>query len=205
MFGVEKNDWNSYLEYQSMKQELEDSEPNREAQLLYGNEGRFGIYQLKDTEETRDIRFMSMDYLEMKGIPVSRENYTLVYTGELREGMSLEDIYTQFNVDHPADFTGHSLSVSDVVVLHQDGENTSHYVDSVGYREDTGVHKRIAVSAEISSEKGSVMETAAEVPEGMAEENVVAEPDADKVSYYVIEDLSTWADEQPGKKQIRAF
>ena len=66
LFGVEKGDWSAYLEYQSMKQELEDSEPNREAQLLYGNESRFGIYQLKDTEETRDIRFMNMDYLEKK-------------------------------------------------------------------------------------------------------------------------------------------
>ena len=60
-----------------MKQELEDSEPNREAQLLYGNEGRFGIYRIKDSAETRDIRFMDMDYLEKEGIPVSRENYTL--------------------------------------------------------------------------------------------------------------------------------
>ena len=85
LFGVEKNDWDAYLEYQSMKQELDDSEPNREAQLLYGNEGRFGIYQLKDTEETRDIRFVAMDYLEMKGIPVSKENYELVYTGEMKE------------------------------------------------------------------------------------------------------------------------
>ena len=119
---------------------------------------------------------MAMDYLEMKGIPVSRENYTLVYTGELREGMSLEDIYTRFNIDHPADFTGHSLSVSDVVVLHQDGENTSHYVDSVGYREIPEFTKELSVSAEISSEKSSVMEET-------AEENVVAEPDNDRVSY----------------------
>ena len=169
LFGVEKDDWSAYLEFQSMKQELEDSEPNREAQLLYGNEGRFGIYQLKDTEKTRDIRFMSMDYLEMKGIPVSRENYELVYTGELAEGMSLEDIFTKFNIDHPADFTGHSLSVSDVVVLHQDGENTSHYVDSVGYREVPEFTRETALSAEVSEEKDSVMETAAEVPEGMAE------------------------------------
>ena len=65
LFGVEKDDWSAYLEFQSMRQELEDSEPNREAQLLYGNEGRFGIYQLKDTEKTRDIRFMSMDYLSL--------------------------------------------------------------------------------------------------------------------------------------------
>ena len=205
LFGVEKSDWNAYLEYQSMKQELEDSEPNREAQLLYGNESRFGIYQLKDTEETRDIRFMNMDYLEKEGISVSRENYTLVYTGEFTEGMSLEDIYTKFNIDHPADFTGHSLSVSDVVVLHQDGENTSHYVDSVGYREIPEFTKELSVSAEVSAEKAPVMEETAEIPEGAAEENTAAEPDNDKVSYYVIEDLSTWAENSPEKSRLERF
>ncbi len=210
MFGVEKSDWSAYLEYQSMKQELEDSEPNREAQLLYGNESRFGIYQLKDTEETRDIHFMNMDYLEREGIPVSRENYTLVYTGELKEGMSLEDIYTQFNIDHPADFTGHSLSVSDVVVLHQDGENTSHYVDSVGYREIPEFTKELSVSAEISTEKDAVREETAEIPaeaaaEHTAAENTMAEPDNDKVSYYVIEDLSTWAENSPEKSRLERF
>ena len=205
LFGVEKGDWSAYLEYQSMKQELEDSEPNREAQLLYGNESRFGIYQLKDTEETRDIRFMNMDYLEKEGIPVSRENYTLVYTGEFTEGMSLEDIYTKFNINHPADFTGHSLSVSDVVVLHQDGENTSHYVDSVGYREIPEFTKELSVSAEVSAEKAPVMEETAEIPEGAAEENTAAEPDNDKVSYYVIEDLSTWAENSPDKSRPERF
>ena len=205
LFGVEKGDWSAYLEYQSMKQELEDSEPNREAQLLYGNESRFGIYQLKDTEETRDIRFMNMDYLEKKGIPVSRGNYTLVYTGEFTEGMSLEDIYTKFNIDHPADFTGHSLSVSDMVVLHQDGENTSHYVDSVGYREIPEFTKELSVSAEVSAEKAPVMEETAEITEGAAEENTVVEPDSDKVSYYVIEDLSTWAENSPDKSRLERF
>ena len=205
LFGVEKGDWNAYKEYQSMKQELEDSELNREAQLLYGNEGRFGIYQLKDSAETRDIRFMDMDYLEKEGIPVSRENYTLVYTGELKEGMSLEDIYTKFNIDHPADFTGHSLSVSDVVVLHQDGENTSHYVDSVGYREIPEFTKELSVSAEISTEKDAVREETAEIPAETAEEHTAAEPDNDKVSYYVIEDLSTWAENSPEKSRLERF
>lgn len=205
LFGVEKSDWSAYLEYQSMKQELEDSEPNREAQLLYGNESRFGIYQLKDTEETRNIRFMNMDYLEREGIPVSRENYTLVYTGELKEGMSLEDIYTQFNIDHPADFTGHSLSVSDVVVLHQDGENTSHYVDSVGYREIPEFTEELSVSAEVTAEKAAVIKETAEIPEGAAAENTAAEPDDDKVSYYVIEDLSTWAENSPEKSKLERF
>ncbi len=205
LFGVEKGDWNAYKEYQSMKQELEDSEPNREAQLLYGNEDRYGIYQLKDSAETRDIRFMDMDYLEKEGIPVSRENYTLVYTGELTEGMSLEDIYTKFNIDHPADFTGHSLSVSDVVVLHQDGENTSHYVDSVGYREIPEFTKELSVSAEIAAEKDAVREETAEILAEAAAENTMAEPDNDKVSYYVIEDLSTWAENSPEKSRLERF
>ena len=205
LFGVEKGDWNAYKEYQSMKQELEDSEPNREAQLLYGSEGRYGIYQLKDSEEIRDIRFMDMDYLERDGIPVSRENYTLVYIGELKEGMSLEDIYIKFNTDHPADFTGHSLSVSDVVVLHQDGENTSHYVDSVGFKEIPEFTKELSVSSEISTEKDAVIGETVEIPEGVAEENAAAEPDNDKVSYYVIEDLFTWAENSPEKSRLERF
>lgn len=115
--------------------ERKESPANREAQLLLGSEDRFGIYQLKDTEEARDIHFMGMDYLESKGIAVTRENYELLYTAPLEEGTSLEDIYPRPNIDRPADFRGHSLSVSDVVVLHHNGENTSHYVDSLGYRE----------------------------------------------------------------------
>ena len=125
----------SIMKQTEKKNELEESSANREAQLLYGKDNQFGIYQLKDTPEARDIRFMNMDYLESKGISVNRENYDLVYTAPLEDGTSLEDIYTIFNIDHPADFKGHSLSVSDVVVLHQNGENTSHYVDSFGYRE----------------------------------------------------------------------
>lgn len=135
LFGVEKDDWTSCLEYQSMKDELEASAASKEALLLYGSENQFGIYQLKDIPETRDIRFMNVDYLESKGISLTRKNYDLVYTAPLEEGTSLEDIYIRFNINHPEDFKGHSLSVSDVVVLHQNGENTSHYVDFIGYRE----------------------------------------------------------------------
>ena len=135
IFGVEKDDWSAYLEHKSMKQELEESPANRVEQLLFGSEDRFGIYQLKDTEEARDIHFMGMDYLESKGIAVTKENYDLLYTAPLEEGTSLEDIYTRFNIDHPKDFKGHSLSVSDVVVLHQNGQDTAHYVDSFGYKE----------------------------------------------------------------------
>ena len=95
----------------------------------------FSIYQLKDGDETRDLRFEPYDRLQVAGHTIDRANYELVYTAPLTAGTSLEDIFTRFNIDHPQDFQGHSLSVSDIVVLHQSGENTAHYVDSIGYKE----------------------------------------------------------------------
>ena len=95
----------------------------------------FSIYQLKRGDETRDFRFEPYDRLQEAGHAVDRANYELVYTAPLAPDTSLEDIYTRFNIDHPADFKGHSLSVSDIVVLHQNGRDAAHYVDSIGYRE----------------------------------------------------------------------
>ena len=95
----------------------------------------FSIYQLKRGDETRDFRFEPYDRLASTGRTADRVNYDLIYTAELTPGTSLEDIYTRFNIDHPKDFKGHSLSVSDVVVLHQNGQDTAHYVDSSGYRQ----------------------------------------------------------------------
>ena len=95
----------------------------------------FSIYQLKRGDETRDFRFEPYDRLAATGHTAEQTNYDLIYTAELAPGTSLEDIYTRFNIDHPKDFKGHSLSVSDVVVLHQNGQDTAHYVDSSGYRQ----------------------------------------------------------------------
>ena len=95
----------------------------------------FSIYQLKRGDETRDFRFEPYDRLAATGRTADQANYDLIYTAELTPGTSLEDIYTRFNIDHPKDFKGHSLSVSDVVVLHQNGQDTAHYVDSSGYRQ----------------------------------------------------------------------
>ena len=81
------------------------------------------------------MRFEPYDRLTATGHRVDAKNYTLVYSAPLTPGTSLEDIYTRFNIDHPKDFKGHSLSVSDVVVLHQNGQDTAHYVDSFGYKE----------------------------------------------------------------------
>ena len=95
----------------------------------------FSIYQIKGGDETRDLRFEPYDRLTATGHRVDPKNYSLVYSAELTPGTSLEDIYTRFNIDHPKDFKGHSLSVSDVVVLHQNGQDTAHYVDSFGYKD----------------------------------------------------------------------
>ena len=168
---------------QEQKQELEESPANREAQLLFGSEDRFGIYQLKDTEEARDIQFMGMDYLESKGIAVTKENYDLIYTAPLEEGTSLEDIYTRFNIAHPADFRGHSLSVSDVVVLHQNGENTSHYVDSFGYREVPEFTRELM--AEHIKEQTSVIDETVEILSEIAQEHANDEPDRENEVFLV--------------------
>ena len=100
-----------------------------------GQDDTFSIYQLKDGDETRDYRFEPYDRLQAAGLTVDRANYEIVYTAPLVPGTSLDDIFTRFNIDHPKDFKGHSLSVSDVVVLHQDGQDTAHYVDRGDFKQ----------------------------------------------------------------------
>ena len=100
-------------------------EPNRE--------DRFSIYQLKGGDETLDYRFEPLDAIRRNGLSVDPANYELVYTAPLTEQDNLESIYTRFNIDRPADFRGHSLSVSDIVVFHQDGKDAAHYCDRFGF------------------------------------------------------------------------
>ena len=100
-----------------------------------GRDDTFSIYQLGDGDETRDYRFEPYDRLQAAGLAVDRANYELVYTAPLAPGTSLDDIFTRFNIDHPKDFKGHSLSVSDVVVLHQGGQDTAHYVDRGDFKQ----------------------------------------------------------------------
>ncbi len=147
MCGIEKGDWLNERKLQMMQEELSESDSNREAQLLYGNSDKYGIYQLKDDPELDKFRFEGTESLKRMGITkdnfdaVLPENYKLVYMGELAElqgqtqSETLEAIYTKFNIDHPADYKAHSLSVSDIVVLHEDGENSAHFVDSFGFTE----------------------------------------------------------------------
>ena len=145
IFGIEKGDWENERKLRSMQAELSDNQINKEAQLLYGISDKYGIYQLKHNPELNHLRFEGTESLKRMGITkdnfdaIKPENYELIYVGELSElqeqteGETLEAIYEKFNIDHPEDYRGHSLSVSDIVVLHQNGENSVHFVDSFGF------------------------------------------------------------------------
>lgn len=134
IFGIEKGDWENERKLRSMQAELSDNEINKEAKLLYGSSDKYGIYQLKHNPELDHLRFEGTESLKRMGITkdnfdaIKPENYELIYVGNLSElqeqteGEMLEAIYEKFNIDHPEDYRGHSLSVSDIVVLHQNGK-----------------------------------------------------------------------------------
>ena len=136
IFGIHKEDWNALTEYRAMKEELAGSEAAKEALREYGEkeqaENTFSIYQLKDDVPV-DYHFRSLERLQEKGLAVDPANYEKIYTAPLTPGTTLEGIFEKFNIDRPEDFKGHSLSVSDVVVLHQNGKDTAHYTDSIGF------------------------------------------------------------------------
>lgn len=118
----------------------------------------FSIYQIKSGDETRDYRFEPYDRLQATGRSVDRANYDLVYTAPLDGKTTLEDIYRTFNIDHPTDFKGHSLSVSDVVVLHQGGKDTAHYCDSFGFQQvPEFLRENPLRTAELSTEQNENM------------------------------------------------
>ena len=120
---------------QDKEQTAGQEQPEQEAEkAAEPDKDTFSIYQLKRGDETRDFRFEPYDRLQAAGLSVEAANYDLIYTAPLTPDMTLESIWEKFNIDHPKDFKGHSLSVSDVVVLHQNGQDTAHYVDSFGYK-----------------------------------------------------------------------
>ena len=137
-FGITREDWDA-IKDQIPPMDMETIRQKREQAFLESPGDTYAIYQLKRDDATTDLRFMNSDWLSKKGIEPQPENYDLIYTGALYPASSqietLERLYQTFNIDHPADFTGHSLSVSDIVALKQNGVVSCHYVDSVGYKE----------------------------------------------------------------------
>ena len=94
---------------------------------------RYEIYPLTADPANAKLLFTSYDGVHADGMTINRSNYELKYSAPLTPDTTLDSIYDQFNINRPADFTGHSLSVSDIVVLHRNGQDTAHYVDSIGF------------------------------------------------------------------------
>ena len=115
--------------------EQERKMTEQENMLLHGSEKQFGIYQITARDPEHDYRFMGLDFVQKKGMTVARADYNLVYTASLTDKDTLDGIYERFNIQRPADFMGHSLSVSDVVVLNDSSTVKAYYVDSIGFSE----------------------------------------------------------------------
>jgi|GEM_PF-3485543 len=139
LFGITREEWDETREYIELTAGHEVTQKEMDNTFINNPADAFAIYQLKRADETRDLRFEPLASIEAAGLTVERDNYELVYSAPLepmpRQIDTLENIFERFNVDRPADFKGHSLSVSDIVALKQAGEVSCHYVDSVGYRE----------------------------------------------------------------------
>ncbi|WP_442871760.1 YodL domain-containing protein [Anaerocolumna sp.] len=139
LFGIEKADWLALQEYEEMKGDGKLSPEMSEQLFLEHSKDAFAIYQLKDGDELRDYRFEGLDWLKSRELLVERDNYNFVYTEPFTQYANqrdrLEEIWERFNNDHPADFKGHSLSVSDIVAIKQNGVVTYHYCDSYDFKE----------------------------------------------------------------------
>jgi len=130
IFGVEATEW------ETVKDRF--APPDYEKAFLSNPADSFAIYQLRDNDNTSQLRFMNAEYLEKKGLSIEKEDYAAVYAGCLdRRGDTqdrLNELYETFNLRRPEDFRGHSLSVSDIVALKQNGVVSCHYVDSRGFK-----------------------------------------------------------------------
>ena len=134
VFGVEREEWDAVRGLVTLSEQADT-----EKLFLENPQDAFLIYQIRRGGELDAYRFMNYDYLQSKGVTPERGGYDAIYTGGFMDygnaRTNLDMIYQRFNVDHPADFKGHSLSVSDIVALKQNGVVSCHYVDSIGFRE----------------------------------------------------------------------
>ncbi|MCD7956154.1 MAG: DUF3849 domain-containing protein, partial [Lachnospiraceae bacterium] len=119
----------------ALAENMQDAVVRANENLLWEDSGeRYAIYQINRDGPGDDYRFMNMDFVNQQGMTVRGSDYQLVYGGELVDGDTLESIYQKFNLNRPQNFTGHSLSVSDVVLLNRNGVVSAHYVDSIGFQ-----------------------------------------------------------------------
>ena len=144
VFAIPREEWEDSLDFQAAVQSRMERQPEREAAFLACPEDCFAVYQLKHTEETRFLTFASYEELGKQGKVPERQNYDLIYTAPLSMlpgARDLESAFEKFNLDRPADFSGHSLSVSDILAVKRGGEVSYHYCDSIGFRDLPGFNQ----------------------------------------------------------------
>ena len=202
IYGIEREDWQKSQEYRDNENNVNpQQEAAVESDFINAKEDSFAIYQIMDgVEKTRDVRFEGLNSLEQRGLEVNRNNYVIVHTEPLAPETTLDSIYQKFNIDHPNDFAGHSLSVSDVIVFNQGGEITSHFVDSIGFSQlpaFLGVEKQAEIATPV--EHGS--QEQAKTPTGQPSIEIPDQPKSEQPIYrqsadYALEkdELQAWRD-----------
>lgn len=134
-YQMEREDVERIRTLEKRMQDYPQIKSLKEAKLLLGTENRYGIYQIIDDSPGREYEFMDLNFIERHGYQVKKEDYELIYSDEMRYGDTLDSLYEKFNIAHPEDYTGHSLSVSDIVVLNENGKVKAYFVDSISFRE----------------------------------------------------------------------
>ena len=142
IFALPREEWEESPEFDKLVKDRMDHQEEREQAFLYHKGDCFAIYQVKHTDELRDIRYEGLEWLQSIGRTVQRDNYELVYTAPLLpsdlKGDTTEQLFYRFNNEHPADYGHPSMSVSDIVAIKRDGKVSCHYCDSFGFQQVPG-------------------------------------------------------------------
>ena len=142
IFAVTREEWEESTAFDAQVKERMDHQQEREQAFLSHKGDCFAIYQVKHTDELRDIRYEGLEWIKSIGQTVQRDNYDLVYTAPLTpgdlKGSVLDNLEYRFNNEHPADYRHPSMSVSDIVAIKRDGKVSCHYCDSFGFAEVPG-------------------------------------------------------------------
>ena len=135
LFGVTKFEWENYRRSQETIMTPEEKAKIKETLLLESDGNRYGIYQINSRQEERGYQFLSLEAAKEMGFTVDGKDYQMVYSERLRDATTLDNLFERFNIERPNDFTGHSMSVSDVIIMNRGGRLTAYYVDSFGFTE----------------------------------------------------------------------
>ena len=142
IFALPREEWEETPEFDKLVKDRMDHQEEREQAFLSHKGDCFAIYQVKHTDELRDIRYEGLEWLQSIGRTVQRDNYELVYTAPLLpsdlKGDTTEQLFYRFNNEHPADYGHPSMSVSDIVAIKRDGKVSCHYCNSFGFQQVPG-------------------------------------------------------------------